>query len=265
MAAATMYKDDTQGTVKTPVKMTTARNITRNSMKDQLRLSSNGKHFPPPLCPPPNYPPPSPPKQTRRQHAANESRKSTGAVSISETGRAQEVTRRCSGMIVNDFSLASASRPAHTLLNPYDTETADNCADAGMDNTDLDIGGWLALHQRRHQRAFAPYMAAAAKAAGKRAVSPDNPLSRAHAEILRMALDFEAENRNENPNSAASGSTALSSSARKGSPSPGGATDPPPRAGSLGERNPRSSFLDRCGKVIVRKRSFWRRDETELS
>ncbi|KAI1757700.1 hypothetical protein F4782DRAFT_546777 [Xylaria castorea] len=160
-------------------------------------------------------------------------------------------------MVIQDFSLPCSSGSLNTLVNPYDVEAADTyaCASAGGGgDDDDDTGGWLALHKRRHQRAFAPYLAADVAVAAKRPPTPDDPLSRAQAEILRMALEFEAEASDGNSVLAPTACTALSTPAGAGG-------TVYPSAITLGERLPKASFLERCRKALVRKRSFWKKKD----
>ncbi|KAI0554702.1 hypothetical protein F4679DRAFT_595274 [Xylaria curta] len=161
-------------------------------------------------------------------------------------------------MVVRDFSLPS-SGSSSILVNPYDIEATDTYAYTGdVDDT----GGWLTLHKRRHQRALAPYLAGAVAAiAAKRQSTRDDPLSRAQAEILRMALEFEAEGSDGNSVLTPTVSTALSTCTPAGTSVTGGAADP--SAMQSGERHPKASFLGRCGKVLVRKRSFWKKKDEE--
>ncbi|KAI0867060.1 hypothetical protein F4860DRAFT_508558 [Xylaria cubensis] len=161
-------------------------------------------------------------------------------------------------MVVRDFSLP-LSGPSSILVNPYNVEAADTYACTGdVDDT----GGWLVLHKQRHQRAFAPYLAAAvAAAAAKRRSSPNDPLSRAQAEVLRMALEFEGEGSDGNSVLAPTASTVLSTCTPAGTSVTGGVADP--SATCISERLPKASFLERCGKVLVKKRSFWKRKEEE--
>ncbi|KAI8949426.1 hypothetical protein F4801DRAFT_603245 [Xylaria longipes] len=157
-------------------------------------------------------------------------------------------------MVVRDFSLSCSSDSSNALVNPYDVETADNYAYTDADGSaDDDAGGWLALHKRRHQRAFAPYLAAAA-AAAKRPPTPDDPLSRARAEILRMALEFETEVSDEN--------SVLASTAPSAAVGAGVLGDVAgPSAVPLGDRLHKTSFLGHCRKALARKRSFWKKKE----
>ncbi|KAI0454626.1 hypothetical protein F5B21DRAFT_229081 [Xylaria acuta] len=161
-------------------------------------------------------------------------------------------------MVVRGFSLRCPSGSSSALLvNPYDVETADAFAYTDADD---DTGGWLALHKRRHQRAFAPYLAAAsasAAAAANRRPTPDDPLSRAQAEILRMALEFEAETSDEN--SVLAPTEPAAPPAAVGAEATGGVSGPP--IITRGEWLPRASFLERCGKALARKRSFWKKKE----
>ncbi|KAI1742457.1 hypothetical protein F4680DRAFT_446022 [Xylaria scruposa] len=145
------------------------------------------------------------------------------------------------------------------LVNPYDIEATDPYACTGDAD---DTGGWLTLHKRRHQRAFAPYLAGAVAAvAAKRQSTRDDPLSRAQEEILRMALEFEAEAFDGNSVLTPTASSAQSTCIPAGTSVTCGAADP--SAMQSGERLPRASFLERCGKVLVRKRSFWKKKEED--
>ncbi|TRX90381.1 hypothetical protein FHL15_008746 [Xylaria flabelliformis] len=167
------------------------------------------------------------------------------------------LTNRDQGMVVRDFSLP-LSGPSGVLVNPYDVEAANTYASTGdVDDT----GGWLVLHKQRHQRAFAPYLAAAVAAAAKRHSTPDDPLSQAQAKIMRMALEFEAEGSDGNSVLAPTASTALSTCTPAGTSVTGGVADP--SATCISQRLPKASFLERCGKVLVKKRSFWKKKEEE--
>ncbi|KAI0486975.1 hypothetical protein F4859DRAFT_510756 [Xylaria cf. heliscus] len=72
VATAANYKDETEIIIETPIDVSTARSIAHHGNKARVRMSSIGKHFPPPPCPPPNYPPPRPPPQKRSQHIPEE-------------------------------------------------------------------------------------------------------------------------------------------------------------------------------------------------
>lgn len=165
-------------------------------------------------------------------------------------------------MVVRDFSLPCSSGASNALVNPYDAEATSACTSTDADD---DTGGWLALHKRRHQRAFTPYLAAAAAAAAARPPTPNNPLSRAQAEILHMALEFEAENSDKNsvtvstaPSTTAGASVANAASVAGVAGVAGGVG---PSTAAPGERLPKASFLGRCSKVLSRKRSFWKKKE----
>ncbi|KAI1120603.1 hypothetical protein F5Y10DRAFT_283160 [Nemania abortiva] len=217
-------------------------------------MAGAAKHLSaPPPCAPPNYPPPSPPLYRH--------------------------------IIVRDFSLP-ASAYVNTLANPYEDEAADvntgdahtntvTCAD---DDTGMANGGWMAMQQRAHQRVMAPYLAAAA--AREQSRNNANALSRAVEEVLRMADEAEAEAEAEavtaaTTTTAATGVTDEASCehsdpapttapASSGTPSEVGTTGAASSSASVpSARSTKSPFLQRCGKALAKKRSFWNKQNGE--
>ncbi|KAJ2988324.1 hypothetical protein NUW58_g4041 [Xylaria curta] len=141
-------------------------------------------------------------------------------------------------------------------LHNFETKGKDTHTDA-----DDDTGGWLALHKRRHQRAFTPYLAAALSRA-PRPRSATNALSRAQAEILRMALELEDDvsDVHSDPTPAA---PALYPSASEVAEVAELDIVREVVSHPAGILVPKSSFLERCGKVLAKKRSFWRKKDEE--
>ncbi|KAI3339412.1 hypothetical protein F4824DRAFT_498098 [Ustulina deusta] len=188
-----------------------------------------------PNHPPPNHPPPPPPPPRRIQQG------------------------EMSGLVIRDFSLSLLEASPNALVNPYDFEVttakaegitdinahtnkyaeseSDGDSDTITNNADADTGGWLASHKRAHQRAVAQCLAAAG------IETPPILRLRANVEPARMAADVES----------CGGSSAEAEAggvARLVGPSDG-------------ERLPKKSFLERCGKALKKKRSFWKKNEDQ--
>ncbi|KAI1419490.1 hypothetical protein F5Y12DRAFT_793704 [Xylaria sp. FL1777] len=168
-------------------------------------------------------------------------------------------SKRYSGLVIQDFSFPSSTASPNALVNPYDVEAiifkADRITDtSAITNTetdtdtdthittydrDNDTGGWLASHKRAHRRAIRHYLAAAA--AYVKATSP-NP--EANTEVVSMA----AETKTCDKDSAVAGV--------------GGANDVARPVGFTGgDCLSKANFFERCGKVLNKKRSFWKKKE----
>ncbi|KAI1112432.1 hypothetical protein F5Y14DRAFT_463570 [Nemania sp. NC0429] len=156
--------------------------------------------IPPSPGPPPNYPPPPPPTGGSRRHSVRYPR------------------RRGLAVVIRDFSLP-ASRYPNSLVNPCDDDDDNNttavataAANAAADvrghsnatpNADADVdienGGWLTMQTRVQERVVARYHAVSA--AIERSKKGD-ALSRAKAEVLRMANELFGPGENSGPSRA---------------------------------------------------------------
>ncbi|KAI0418923.1 hypothetical protein F5X98DRAFT_373385 [Xylaria grammica] len=167
-----------------------------------------------------------------------------------DQGRAFGVSKQHSRFAVRDFSLPSSTASPHALVDPYEAEFISTNVDnnshtnaiktntrtaTAITDTDGDVGGWLANHKRIHRHAIAQYLAA--DGAAEKA-----PSYRSHAsvELKRMATKT---------------STGGCNDAAAGSDRPAGPEGDKPL--------PKASFMERCGKALKKKRSFWRNKENE--
>lgn len=180
------------------------------------------------------------------------------------------VSRRRQNVVAQDFSLPSSPNP-RALFNPYDD---DNTSDADSYNiastnvnadadTKIEKGGWLAMQTQAQQRAMAPYLAAA-----ERARSGD-ALSRAKAELVRMATEAGASDKKSRSALTAAPVVAASTTVAL--------TAAPPATTNLGvvasatgtiagspsvapvEQPRKVSFLKRCTKTLAKKSAFWKK------
>ncbi|KAI0802953.1 hypothetical protein GGR55DRAFT_700275 [Xylaria sp. FL0064] len=200
-------------------------------LENSLRMARN---LPPP-CPPPNYPPPLPP----------------------EGARALGVSKRHSSLVIRDFSLSSSTASPNALANPYEAEVATSEAESitdthisstnteantdietnpNSDKSDTDTGGWLASHKQAHRRAIAQYLA----------TTTDKTPSTLHPCASTESTAAVTENRASDKDSAAAKNR--DSITR--------------RVGSSGHESPhKATFMERCGKALYKKRSFWKNKE----
>ncbi|KAI1147856.1 hypothetical protein F4825DRAFT_470996 [Nemania diffusa] len=253
------------------------------ALLDNMAGASKRFSLPPP-CPPPNYPPPPPPTQRRF------SQPPAALGSPGSATQQQEQQQKYPDVVIKDFSLP-ASAYANALANPYDDEetandvhdddasddaqayaypdTTNNLPTVDADDDDIANGGWLVLQQRALQRAAAPYLAA-------QQTPNDDALARAMAEVLRMADEAEAESKAE-ATAATTTATKAETSNKHSTPAPTTATATHPSAlpaatglgiattvagnstGILGGWRLKPAFLERCGRALAKKGSFWKK------
>ncbi|KAF2971863.1 hypothetical protein GQX73_g1673 [Xylaria multiplex] len=244
---ATVYNEETKSATQVPLKMPGENKISHKASKDQGISHHN-------------------PDSTY-----NLAYLFIGKIKLLETnnigaGRVLEDSKRYSG--VRDFSLPFSVACPNGLVNPYDVEfatknfdmnsntytnntdtdtdtaTATAAATATIDSdSDDDTGGWLALHKRRHQRAIARYLAAAA-------ASEESPSQHASANVEPVGMENETQTFGTD-----STTTKVSVASVASSDHPTASTD--------SERLPKASFLGRCGKALTKKRSFWKKKKDD--
>ncbi|KAI2631137.1 hypothetical protein GGS21DRAFT_544538 [Xylaria nigripes] len=132
---------------------------------------------------------------------------------------------------------------------------------------DTDDSGWMASHRRAHR------LAAEQRLNGISSTIPTTPtrapgsaatynaLNRAKFQLTRMANEAEAEASEKASMSGPASSIPTRSSTTRGIESPLGSASYRGSGGSSYGRPPKPSFLERCGKVLTKKRSFWKKDE----
>ncbi|KAI0973540.1 hypothetical protein F4678DRAFT_486734 [Xylaria arbuscula] len=221
--------------IQAPHKLPATKKVLHKASKNRVNLLGAAKHFPPPPCLPPSYPPPQPPKHT-------------------------EQLPRYSGLVIRDFSLPLATVSPNALVNPYGAEdatfstggftdvntntitdaNAETDADTITTNSDAHTGGWLWSHKRAHRRAISRYIAAAVV---------ENPLAphvRGSTESARTITETKASD-------GASAGVGVDGTDRVTQ-----RVDTP-----VGQCLPKTTFLERCGKALNKKRSFWKKKEVQ--
>ncbi|KAI1276238.1 hypothetical protein F5Y07DRAFT_408424 [Xylaria sp. FL0933] len=129
---------------------------------------------------------------------------------------------------ITDTHISSTNTEANT-----DIETNPN-----SDKSDTDTGGWLASHKQAHRRAIAQYLA----------TTTDKTPSTFHPSVSTESTAAVTENKASDKDSAAAKNS-------------GSIT---PRVGSSGRESPhKATFMERCGKVLHKKRSFWKNKEDQ--
>ncbi|KAH8163850.1 hypothetical protein CIB48_g4396, partial [Xylaria polymorpha] len=171
--------------------------------------------------------------------------------SILGGGRVLEVSRRYSGLVIRDLSLPSSTVSPNALVNSYDIEDTalsitDNIInfdintktdnDAVTNNSDANTGGWLSSNKRAHRHAIAQHLATSA------VEKPPTSHPRVSVELARTTLETKAS---DEPSAGAGGGSCGSLTHCVDS--------------SLGECVPEATFLERCGRALDEKRSFWRK------
>ncbi|KAI0427597.1 hypothetical protein F5Y09DRAFT_344559 [Xylaria sp. FL1042] len=227
--AATHYNSESGTMIETPLKMSTAHKIYRKASKNQGIFDRN----------------------LTKTHESFYS-----FTNKNEGGRVFGVSKRHSELVIRDFSLPSSIASPNALVNPYDIEVAivapESIADAHIStyakvttyletdaNTDgfgaeTGGGGWLASNKQAHRRAIAQYLAAA--------VDKTPATLHPSASIESVATITETRAFDNVSATAGIGDSIVSCV---------GSSD--------GESTPKATFLERCGKALNKKRSFWKK------
>ncbi|KAI1349812.1 hypothetical protein F5Y01DRAFT_326979 [Xylaria sp. FL0043] len=236
--------------------MSAAHKVYGKVAKNQENSLRMARTLPPP-CPPPNYPPPLPPVPKHIQQPAKGPHSS--ATATWEGARALGVSKRHSSLVIRDFSLPSSTASPNALANPYEVEVATSEAESitdthisstnteadtdietnpNSDKSDTDTGGWLASHKQAHRRAITQYLA----------TTSDKTSSTLHPCASTESTAAVTENKASEKDSAAAKNS-------------GSIT---PRVGTSGRESPqKATFMERCGKALHKKRSFWKNREDQ--
>ncbi|KAI0399975.1 hypothetical protein F4802DRAFT_602493 [Xylaria palmicola] len=169
-------------------------------------------------------------------------------VCITESDRRPEVLGKVPDIVAQDFAQFPFLVFPDALF-----KTAGACVDAvGNDIADEDSRGWLALHKQRHQRAIAPYLAAAAVA--KQPPGPEDVLVKADTAASGTTLDHgdRVSDRDSNSVPASTRDAAEVEDTGDVADSPAGIDD---------GHAAKAPFRERYCKVLNKKRSFWKKKE----
>ncbi|KAI1295306.1 hypothetical protein F5Y03DRAFT_371951 [Xylaria venustula] len=135
---------------------------------------------------------------------------------------------------------ATFSMEKTTDINTNADTNAETDADTITTNSDADIGGWLWSNKRAHRRAIARYIAAAA------VEDPPTPRIRVSAESAHTITETGAS---DGASAGVRVDDIYSAPQRVETP--------------VGQCLPNTTFLERCGKALNKKRSFWKKKEVQ--